>query len=519
MESSTVQEFYPIAESIESSASWRSISHVTEEALDSTQSCSLGKDLTEVLNEWAKLLAASNSQSDSTCPRFPEFEMPDFKPICPGNEYMDVSAFAEGTRTEKHNNGHVNIQEYFSSASEGFSLMSGQTQTAEFSSCTQGEQIQETLQEDNQITSQTEGFSFTSESMLNSPNDAISMCDRFRIHHTPSPSLSPDSSNYSSLYDSGYSSPSQYSTTNNLSPFTITSSSPQQLNNKDQSSSSVEEVERSASTEEETLEGKPTQSFVEIIGKTLLSFPSHRALLGDIYSQVAEKYPYFGKNKSSSAWKNSIRHNLSINECFIKDGRPQKVPRGSYWAIHPACKEDFMKGIFSRRNARVKIQDYMKKQISAASEMRKMAALYGTRYTTGTPRQDTRYQSHHTTGYQPNYCSTPIEGQRSMPMVNSNDLSSQTAESLNYNLERHLHGYSASPVHLSLGCQSNGFQSPVNSPTATGYLSGLQNKSFSDYQRWYSPLQSTSASSVNHQKQVTGNDMVTNAALSLGNIH
>ena len=46
-----------------------------------------------------------------------------------------------------------------------------------------------------------------------------------------------------------------------------------------------------------------------------------------------------------------VRYNLSTNECFIKKGRAPSG-RGFYWAIHPACVEDFDKGEFNRRLAR-----------------------------------------------------------------------------------------------------------------------------------------------------------------------
>lgn len=62
-----------------------------------------------------------------------------------------------------------------------------------------------------------------------------------------------------------------------------------------------------------------------------------------------DNYPYY--NNQERAWRNSIRHNLSLNECFIKAGRAENG-KGNYWAIHPACIEDFAKGDYRRRHAR-----------------------------------------------------------------------------------------------------------------------------------------------------------------------
>ena len=47
----------------------------------------------------------------------------------------------------------------------------------------------------------------------------------------------------------------------------------------------------------------------------------------------------------------SIRHNLSLNECFVKVGRAENG-KGNYWAVHPACVDDFSKGDYRRRQAR-----------------------------------------------------------------------------------------------------------------------------------------------------------------------
>ena len=51
----------------------------------------------------------------------------------------------------------------------------------------------------------------------------------------------------------------------------------------------------------------------------ILSTPERRMLLNDIYQYVMDNFEYYNNNEK--AWRNSIRHNLSLNECFIKAGR------------------------------------------------------------------------------------------------------------------------------------------------------------------------------------------------------
>uniref|UniRef100_A0A8C8S1K2 Forkhead box protein G1 n=1 Tax=Pelusios castaneus TaxID=367368 RepID=A0A8C8S1K2_9SAUR len=77
---------------------------------------------------------------------------------------------------------------------------------------------------------------------------------------------------------------------------------------------------------------KPNQSYIALISTAILSSPEKKLLLSDIYQWIMDNYPYF-KNKKS--WRNSVRHNLSLNECFIKAGRSDNG-KGHFWAIHPA---------------------------------------------------------------------------------------------------------------------------------------------------------------------------------------
>jgi len=100
-------------------------------------------------------------------------------------------------------------------------------------------------------------------------------------------------------------------------------------------------------------EQKPLMSYLTIIAMAILSTPQKRSLLNDIYEFVICNFPYY--ERSTTAWRNSVRHNLSVNECFVKNGRAPSG-RGFYWAIHPACLDDFRRGDFNRRQARGRAQ-------------------------------------------------------------------------------------------------------------------------------------------------------------------
>ena len=95
-------------------------------------------------------------------------------------------------------------------------------------------------------------------------------------------------------------------------------------------------------------EEKPTQSYIGLIGKAILSSPQQKLVLGDIYSYILTNYPYF-RNKGPG-WRNSIRHNLSLNDCFVKMGRPPNG-KGHFWAINPINYDDFSRGEYKKKRA------------------------------------------------------------------------------------------------------------------------------------------------------------------------
>lgn len=103
-------------------------------------------------------------------------------------------------------------------------------------------------------------------------------------------------------------------------------------------------------------EPKPQHSYIGLIAMAILSSPDAKLVLSDIYQHILDHYPYF--RTRGPGWRNSIRHNLSLNDCFIKAGRSANG-KGHYWAIHPANVDDFRKGDFRRRKAQRKVRKHM----------------------------------------------------------------------------------------------------------------------------------------------------------------
>ncbi|KAG7330546.1 hypothetical protein KOW79_006768 [Hemibagrus wyckioides] len=117
---------------------------------------------------------------------------------------------------------------------------------------------------------------------------------------------------------------------------------------------------------------KPPYSYIALIAMAIRDSSSGRLTLAEINDYLMRKFPFF--RGTYTGWRNSVRHNLSLNDCFLKVLRDPSRPWGkdNYWMLNPHSEYTFADGVFRRRRKRIgkksgREQDESASQASADS--------------------------------------------------------------------------------------------------------------------------------------------------------
>jgi forkhead box protein E len=118
--------------------------------------------------------------------------------------------------------------------------------------------------------------------------------------------------------------------------------------------------------------GKPPYSYVALITMAITSSPRQKMTLSEINKFIADSFPYYVT--CPLKWRNAIRHNLTLNDCFVKLPRdPQDETKAHYWTIDPASESMFEDGSFRRRRKRFKREQELDDILPALVERTNMA--------------------------------------------------------------------------------------------------------------------------------------------------
>ena len=87
-------------------------------------------------------------------------------------------------------------------------------------------------------------------------------------------------------------------------------------------------------------------TYDQLITEALANAPNKMLTLNNVYIAIAAKHPFY-KIEEKNGWKNSIRHNLSLNKNFIKLSND----KGSLWKLEVGA-ESILLAKPDKKNAR-----------------------------------------------------------------------------------------------------------------------------------------------------------------------
>ncbi|KYN44898.1 Forkhead box protein N3 [Trachymyrmex septentrionalis] len=88
---------------------------------------------------------------------------------------------------------------------------------------------------------------------------------------------------------------------------------------------------------------KPPYSFSCLIFMAIEDSPVKALPVKEVYAWILEHFPYF--RNAPTGWKNSVRHNLSLNKCFRKVEKAPNLGKGSLWMVDAQYRPNLIQAL------------------------------------------------------------------------------------------------------------------------------------------------------------------------------
>ncbi|XP_062558644.1 uncharacterized protein LOC134223492 isoform X2 [Armigeres subalbatus] len=91
------------------------------------------------------------------------------------------------------------------------------------------------------------------------------------------------------------------------------------------------------------IQSKPPFSFSSLIFMAIENAQQKALPVKEIYAWIVQHFPYF--KTAPTGWKNSVRHNLSLNKCFQKVEKAANLGKGSLWMVEPQYRPNLIQAL------------------------------------------------------------------------------------------------------------------------------------------------------------------------------